>query len=563
MIVQTQEDVSSPFRQRTAVNRALVFKEAETANEFEQIRALNHRVFAEEVAQHPVQRSGLLADRFEGQSRYFIAIRDGIVIGMISANPGPSFSVVKRLPDPHVLGVFKRPLEVRLLAIEPCERHQAVLAGLLWQLYEFAETHGFSHLLISAIENRESMYRKLGFQPLGQPVPEGAAAFIPMVMPVAEGCNPKVRQIELHRRHWHRTRRQAHTISLLPGPACIHSKVSEAFRSRPASHRSDVFIERFERARTLLKQFLTGSEVAILPGGGTLANDAVAANLKTIFQDSPGLVISNGEFGERLTRHASAAHLRFRHLKFGWGDPWSVSAIERAFKEKPAWVWAVQLETSTGVLNNVEKLVRLANAGRCAVALDCVSGIGASQIPSESGPIYIAAGVSGKAIAAYAGLAFVYTNEECRDRLASKILPASFDILNGCRTEGPQSTISSPLIWALAAALEEYYGSEKEIAQRFEHYRCMGLHTRRLLRSASIEPLVCDAISAPNVTTFVSPDPSFPTKCLGAGYEIAHESAYLKERGWAQIATMGEVTRESLEGLFLALRSSCSGNLVG
>src|SRR5262249_32037475 len=157
----------------------LRFKEAETTAELQQVRALNHRIFAEEIGQHPIQPSGVLSDRFENQSRYFLAMQDTCIVGMISVNPGPLFSISKRLPDIGLLRSFAHPLEVRLLAIEPKSRYRTVLAGLLWQVYDVARTERFSHLLISAIATRESMYRKIGFRALGTPVPEGAATFLP------------------------------------------------------------------------------------------------------------------------------------------------------------------------------------------------------------------------------------------------------------------------------------------------------------------------------------------------------------------------------------------------
>jgi N-acyl-L-homoserine lactone synthetase len=182
----------------------LLFKEAESSTELAQIHALNHRVFGEEIAQHQTHPSGLLVDRFHEENRYFVAVREGIVIGMISARAGPEFSVKKRLPDASVLRAFARPIEVRLLAIDSQERNRTVLGGLLWQVYDFAVSHGFSHLLISAISERQSMYRKLGFYPLGPAVPEGSASFVPMVLPITEEFRTSCRNIHLYQRHWNR-----------------------------------------------------------------------------------------------------------------------------------------------------------------------------------------------------------------------------------------------------------------------------------------------------------------------------------------------------------------------
>jgi aspartate aminotransferase-like enzyme len=54
------------------------------------------------------------------------------------------------------------------------------------------------------------------------------------------------------------------------------------------------------------------------PGSGTLANDAIAAQLSLL--DGRGLVLSNGEFGERLIDHARRFGLSFDVLKIEWGE---------------------------------------------------------------------------------------------------------------------------------------------------------------------------------------------------------------------------------------------------
>jgi aspartate aminotransferase-like enzyme len=531
------------------------FKEAVSTDELQQVHALNHRVFAEEIAQHHTHPSGLLIDRFHDSNRYFIAIGDGRVMGMISANSGPKFSITKRLPDAIVLEHFLRPLELRLLAILPQERNRTILAGLLWQAYDFAVSEGFSHLLISAIVEKESMYRKLGFNPLGPAVSEAAVSFLPMVMAIDEQAETQRRRVQLHERRWHRGVGRSGPISLMPGPVCIHPRVARAFASPPVSHRSLAFIDTYEEVRLHLNRLLGGMEVAIFPGGGTLANDAIAANLKAIFGDAEGLVLTNGEFGERLANQAARADIKFNQLQFSWGGSWSFPAIEDAFNRKPAWLWAAHLETSTGVLNDIQTLLELAESASCVVALDCVSSLGASPIADSRHRLFLASGVSGKSLGSYAGLSFVYLSEECRERLANKLLRPSFDLLRMHQTRGPIATVPSSLVLALDRALRDNYGSLDAIASRYQEYQLLGKQTRHEMRIAGLEPIAMDTIAAPNITTFVLPHPSFAKTCLEIGYQIAHESPYLHSRGWGQIATMGNITLQTLAPLFCIFRS--------
>ena len=60
----------------------------------------------------------------------------------------------------------------------------AVLGGLVWALYQDARDRGYSHFVISGVTEQRSLYEHLGFLPLGPPVGDGRAAFVPMWLPV-------------------------------------------------------------------------------------------------------------------------------------------------------------------------------------------------------------------------------------------------------------------------------------------------------------------------------------------------------------------------------------------
>ena len=163
----------------------LIFKQADSPAEFQQIHHLNYRTFAEELGQYEPDGSGILIDRFDGHNTYFVAVNHDRVIGMVAAQDRAPFSIESRLADPGVLNSLAGPLlEVRLLAIEPEFRSGQVLPGLLFELYRFACERSYSHLIISGITSRLKMYHRLGFRPLGPPVPSGAASFVPMAMPI-------------------------------------------------------------------------------------------------------------------------------------------------------------------------------------------------------------------------------------------------------------------------------------------------------------------------------------------------------------------------------------------
>ena len=159
------------------------FRIAGSANEFQQIRRLNHQIFSDELGQHVARPDGILADPLEARSRYLIALLHELVVGMVCVHDDPPWSVTKRLAQAAILDTLPPPLlEVRLLAVAPEHRNRLVLAGLLAGLLELALERGFRTLLISGVTSQVRMYRRLGFVELGPAVAEGQATFYPMAL---------------------------------------------------------------------------------------------------------------------------------------------------------------------------------------------------------------------------------------------------------------------------------------------------------------------------------------------------------------------------------------------
>src|SRR6266568_107347 len=533
----------------------ILFKQAESADEIEQIHRLNHQVFAEEVGQHAPTADARLVDRFHDRNRYFVAEKDGTIVGMISVHPGPEFSIASRLSDKSPLAALRAPIEVRLLAIQPEFRERSVLAGLLWQVNHYAKAHDYSDMLISGIVERVPMYRKMGFEPMGPAVPCGAASFVPMRLSLESPTAEYLNRERLYKLRWQRN----HAVSLLPGPVELSAAVVNAFHEPPISHRSKTFLDLYAETRSRLGELMGGMQTVVLGGSGTLANDVVAANLRAAFGSAEGLVIANGEFGERLVRQARCAGMSFRELRFAWGKPWSFRAIEEALKRAPAWIWAVHLETSTGVVNDLPRLIAMSRENGVPLAADCVSSLGAVATDAAGkGELFLASGVSGKALGSYAGLAFVFVSEHAIDRLEGKTLCPTFDLTEAVRSAGPVSTVSSPLVSAVYEALRENYCGFAGRAARYEQYAELGRWTRAQIREAGLAVLAAEEDAAPTVTTFSLPAKDFSRRCLRAGFKIAHESDYLRSREWGQVATMGNLDRAALEPFFAALQAELS-----
>jgi aspartate aminotransferase-like enzyme len=526
----------------------LVFKEATTNDEMVQLHRLNHQTFAEELRQYPSNETGVLIDRYHAKNRYFIAVEQGCVCGMISVNGDAPFSIEKRLPQGFELTrAFSNPCEVRLLAIAPGFRNSMVLAGLFWQVYAAARREGHSHMLISGVIDRREMYVSLGFRALGPAVASGEASYVPMAMDLND-----VTICERSKRFecWWSRRRTKEEVMLLPGPVQIARSVRDAFARTPMSHRENVLIDAYQEVRGRLRDLMGGMQTALLTGSGTLANDIVAACLRERFGDRRGIVLSNGEFGERLIRQAEGAGLNFTLLKSRWGEPWDQQSIERAMERGAGWIWGVHLETSTGHLNDLGWLAERANGLGIAVAADCVSSLGA--VPLERLELQFATGVSGKALGAYAGIALIFIEEEILKKIRFEKMPACFNIRAGIYQREPLFTLPSPQVLALEEVLRRYYPDAEAANRRFRHYAELGAWVRGELRARGCSLVTAEEFAAPTICSFPLPDRAVE-RCRARGFRIAYESQYLRERGWGQIGVMGDLNERMIAKVFDAL----------
>src|SRR5882724_499383 len=535
-----------------------VFKQAEAGPELEAVHRLNYRTFVREIPQHADPGTDRLVDKFHDRNVYFVALKDGRVVGMISAHGEPPFSVADLLVDQTLLSrPGCRPLEVRLLAVEPGERNGFALNGLLGALYEHARDRGATDLFISAVAERVGLYERLGFLPLGPAVGNGTLSFVPMK---ADLTRLQARQRRIIRR-WRlengageEPARERPPLSLLPGPVPMAPAVEAAFREPPLYHRAPEFVDRFERVRRQLGALVGGRDVALWSACGTLVNEAVAAQLAAERgATGNGVILVNGEFGERLARQAVRCGLHPRVLSWDWGKPWNLNEIEAALASEPpgSWVWGVHLETSTGVLNDLPGLVRCAQAPGVRVCMDCISSLGA--VPVDLSGVYLATGVTGKALASYAGMAMVFADAAALYPTDPERLPSTFDVAAALATRGPRHTFPSAFLLAAEAALAEYASADRARA-RYEQLASLTSYIRGRLRELGLPPLAEEACAGPGIVTFSPPGgesaEAFVARCHEWGYAIGGQSGYLAARNWVQIATMGIATQEDVAPFF-------------
>ena len=510
---------------------ALRFKLADDGAEFEAIHRFNYRTFVEELPQHPPNEAKRLVDRFHAENTYAICL-DGVeLVGMIAGRCARPFSLDQKLPDlDRHLPPHRQVVEVRLLAVDRRHRKRSVFARLAGVLANHFRAQGCDLAIISGTVRELALYRHLGFQPFGPLVGSAEARYQPMFLTL-DNYAARAAHLEVIGGRC--------ATNLMPGPVAMSDAVRAAFAEPPISHRSAEFMTLMNRVRGRLRDLCNVPDALLLLGSGTLANDAIGAQLAA--RGGPGLMLANGEFGERLIDHARRWWLDFQVLRAEWGQGFREIEVRAAFAQaRPAWVWMVACETSTGVRNEFELLRELCRERPADLCIDAVSAVGLQAI--DLAAARFASLVGGKALGSYPGLAIV-----CHDgRLApAGQVPRCLDLAAYRDAGGVPYTQSSNQLAALDTALAIDW------PRRWQAVREADLRLHAALRHHGFGIVAADDVAMPGVISVALP-PQVPAARLGqrmarSGFLLAWQSAYLVQRNWVQVCLMGDWDDRSLE----------------
>jgi aspartate aminotransferase-like enzyme len=205
----------------------------------------------------------------------------------------------------------------------------------------------------------------------------------------------------------------------IPGPTPLPERVVRAMSAPMIDHRGPEFAALLEEiGEGARKVFGTAGDVLVLTASGTGGLESAIANLV-----SPGdkvLSVVVGNFGERFRSIARAYGAEVISYEVEWGQPAETDDVRRLLEQHPdaGIVLLTHNETSTGLTNPLEELVRVVKeAGRLAV-VDGVSSV--SSMPVEVDRLGVDVCVSGsqKGWMSPPGIAFATVSEAAWERQA-------------------------------------------------------------------------------------------------------------------------------------------------
>jgi 2-aminoethylphosphonate-pyruvate transaminase len=300
-----------------------------------------------------------------------------------------------------------------------------------------------------------------------------------------------------------------------PGPVNVANSVRLAVCSEDICHRETDFDYLIQSVESKLLQLfevrkVTDFRAVVITGSGTAANETM---LSSIVGNKNILILSNGEFGDRLFNISCIHNKNTFLLEFGWGEKLDAVRIKAALSfHKIDVVAMVHHETSSGMLNSLEEVGDLAKACGAKLVVDCVSSVGAEVIDLEKCNISFCSSSSSKAIGSYAGLSFVIGKVEAFEELAN--LPAKSAYLDLAKfyhfSKMYSQTPNTPavqLVYALNQALTNIL--HEGVSNHYKILKDKALFLRKGMLSLGLKFLIhqkdmCSVLTTVYVPTYIN-----------------------------------------------------------
>ncbi len=211
-------------------------------------------------------------------------------------------------------------------------------------------------------------------------------------------------------------------ILLGPGPSNVSPRVLRAMASPVLGHLDPDYLALMEEIKKLLRiVFQTTNEITFpVSGTGSAGMESAIANL--VEEGDEAVVGVNGVFGTRAADCAERMGAKVHRVEAEWGRIVEPAQIEAALKacKRPKLVAVVHAETSTGVLQPVEDIARMAHQYGALMVLDAVTSLGCIPMSIDQWQIDACYSCTQKGISAPPGLAPLTLSERAMAAIRSR-----------------------------------------------------------------------------------------------------------------------------------------------
>ncbi len=335
---------------------------------------------------------------------------------------------------------------------------------------------------------------------------------------------------------------------MTPGPTPVPAAVASAQTMEMVSHRGREFHELYQYVAATLREVVgTSHDIFLLTGSGTAAMEAAVANIM-----SPGekaLVVRGGHFGNRWADILKEYGVMVRAVDVEWGRAANPKLIAERLAEDTEneirAVFTTFVDTSTGVVQDIEEMGRMVAETNALLVVDAVSGLGAMDFRMDEWSVDVTLSASQKSFMSPPGVAFLTLSGKAWKLCERAKSPRYYWDLRKYRQwaekfETPYTPAISTLR-ALAQALELMM--EEGLANIYARHEKMARATRAAVNALALRLF---PLNPANVLTVIRPPDEIGADDLRAhisrnyGVSFGGGQGQLKDR-IIRIAHMGAV----------------------
>jgi 2-aminoethylphosphonate-pyruvate transaminase len=331
-------------------------------------------------------------------------------------------------------------------------------------------------------------------------------------------------------------------LLLTPGPLSTTKRVKAAML-RDWCTWDDDYKELVQEVRKKLIGLATDKTerytCVLMQGSGTFSVESI---IGTALPDGGKLlVLPNGAYGDRIVQIAKTLKISCVFNDSGELEPPDLEKLEATLKEdrEITHVAVVHSETTTGMLNPIEKIGKIVKKYGKIYIVDAMSSFGGIPIDIGAMDIDFIVSSANKCIQGVPGFGFIIAKKETLSRCKGQARSLSLDLYdqwNAMENDKGKWRYTSPthVVRAFHEALIELE-EEGGIAKRTKRYRANHRTLIDGMRRLGFQTLLPDAYQGHFITSFYSPE--------SATYDFKTFYDLLKKKGF--VIYPGKVSKAS------------------
>ena len=302
-------------------------------------------------------------------------------------------------------------------------------------------------------------------------------------------------------------------ILLGPGPSIANPRVLKAMTTPMLGYLDADFVKVMDETVDMLRHVYGTNNTLTFPISGTGTAGMEAALTNVIEPDDAVIVGINGYFGGRIAEIAERCGADVTPVNAEWGQIIEPQQIADTCKKvTPRLVAVVHGETSTGILQPLEDIIKIAHDNGALFLADCVTSLGGQPVELDERGIDIAYSCTQKCLSGPPGLSPISFSDHAVDVIQnrkSKIQSFYLDATLLAEywmgdTRKYHHTLSMTLVYALREALRIIIEEGESVCYQRHERNAQALIAGA--KAIGLQPAAAENYRAPMLTTLRIPD---------------------------------------------------------